>query len=99
MICDVLNAISDIFFPPLSIPTFLLSALGPVSVHGRGGAPAAACADQAVPHLAADVASRRLGAAQGGPARRRLRPPRGHGQPSARSVSDSSSPIRVMIKV
>ena len=55
-------------------------------MHGRGGAPAAAAADQAVPHLAADVAARRLGAAQGGPARRRLRPARSHGQPRARSV-------------
>ena len=56
-------------------------------MHGRGGSPARAAADEAVPHLAADVAARRLGAAQGGQARRRLRPPRGHGQPRTRSVT------------
>ena len=56
-------------------------------MHGGGGVPAPAGADQAVPHLAAHVAARRVGATQGGPARRRLRPARSHGQPRTGSVS------------
>ena len=74
-ICELRNA---------HIPPSILFSAGVVPVHGRGGAPAPAGADEAVPHLAADLAARRLGAAQGGQARRRLRPPRRHGQPRAR---------------
>ena len=64
-----------------------LPVAGAVAVHRRGRVPARAAADQAVPHLAADLAARRVGAAQGGPARRRLRPPRRHGAARARYVS------------
>ena len=73
-----------ILYSSLLYPSCILVSAGGDSV--RGPLPAHARADQAVPHLSADVAARRLAAAQGGPARRRLRPPPGHGAARTRSV-------------
>ncbi len=57
----------------------ILLLSGAVSVRLGGRVPARSPAGEAVPHLPAVQSPGGMGAAQGGPARRRLRPHRGHG--------------------